>query len=143
MADLIGAGIDPSTSKLYAAQLPDVAVTQSELDAALAAAGITGSVGAALALKADKDSPAFTGTPTAPTPSTVDNDTSIATTAFVQSVNGPAGSTIVIPCPGGVQPLRNTKTTRTDIIAIWQIPTEPSQAAGYALPGDWWQRVLV
>ena len=31
-------------------------------------------------------SPAFTGNPTAPTPSTSDNDTSIATTAFVQAV---------------------------------------------------------
>lgn len=31
-------------------------------------------------------SPAFTGNPTAPTPVTTDNDTSIATTAFVQSV---------------------------------------------------------
>lgn len=31
-------------------------------------------------------SPAFTGTPTAPTPATSDNDTSIATTAFVQAV---------------------------------------------------------
>ena len=31
-------------------------------------------------------SPAFTGNPTAPTPATSDNDTSIATTAFVQAV---------------------------------------------------------
>ena len=30
-------------------------------------------------------SPAFTGSPTAPTPSALDNDTSVATTAFVQS----------------------------------------------------------
>lgn len=35
--------------------------------------------------KAPKDSPAFTGTPTAPTPAVTDNDTSIATTAFVQA----------------------------------------------------------
>ena len=32
-------------------------------------------------------SPAFTGNPTAPTPSTADNDTSIATTAFVTTAN--------------------------------------------------------
>jgi hypothetical protein len=31
-------------------------------------------------------SPAFTGNPTAPTPASTDNDTSIATTAFVQAV---------------------------------------------------------
>ena len=35
--------------------------------------------------KADLASPAFTGTPTSPTPSFGDNDTSIATTAFVQA----------------------------------------------------------
>lgn len=40
-------------------------------------------VTAALALKAALASPAFTGNPTAPTPSVGDNDTSIATTAFV------------------------------------------------------------
>lgn len=34
---------------------------------------------------AKKDSPAFTGNPTAPTPATADNDTSIATTAFVKA----------------------------------------------------------
>lgn len=36
-------------------------------------------------LKAPKASPVFTGNPTAPTPTTTDNDTSIATTAFVQA----------------------------------------------------------
>jgi len=36
--------------------------------------------------KAPLASPAFTGTPTAPTPLTSDNDTSVATTAFVQSL---------------------------------------------------------
>lgn len=39
----------------------------------------------ALALKAPLASPAFTGNPTAPTPATADNDTSIATTAFVKA----------------------------------------------------------
>lgn len=34
---------------------------------------------------APKDSPVFTGNPTAPTPATADNDTSIATTAYVQA----------------------------------------------------------
>jgi len=39
-----------------------------------------------LALKAPLASPVFTGNPTAPTPATSDNDTTIATTAFVQNV---------------------------------------------------------
>jgi hypothetical protein len=45
---------------------------------------ITGLV-AALALKAPLADPVFTGNPTAPTPAAADNDTSIATTAFVTS----------------------------------------------------------
>lgn len=40
----------------------------------------------ALALKAPLASPALTGNPTAPTPAADDNDTSIATTAFVRAV---------------------------------------------------------
>jgi len=43
-------------------------------------------IATAVATKADLASPTFTGNPTAPTPSSSDNDTSIATTAFVQSV---------------------------------------------------------
>jgi len=43
------------------------------------------SVYGALALKADLNSPALTGSPTAPTPTAGDNDTSIATTQFVQT----------------------------------------------------------
>lgn len=46
-------------------------------------ASSTAYVDAALDAKADIDSPAFTGTPTAPTPSLTDNSTKLATTAFV------------------------------------------------------------
>lgn len=42
-------------------------------------------IATAIATKADTSSPSFTGNPTAPTPSAGDNDTSIATTAFVQA----------------------------------------------------------
>jgi hypothetical protein len=42
----------------------------------------------AINLKAPIDSPAFTGTPTAPTPTPGDNDTSLATTAFVTTAIG-------------------------------------------------------
>ena len=43
---------------------------------------------AALDLKAPRASPSFTGTPVAPTPSLLDNDTSIATTAFLRNLFG-------------------------------------------------------
>ena len=52
-------------------------------------------IATAIATKADLASPAFTGSPTAPTPTAGDNDTSVATTAFVQAaVNAlyPVGS---------------------------------------------------
>jgi hypothetical protein len=49
-----------------------------------AIADVTG-LQAALDAKAPLASPAFTGNPTAPTPAQNDNDTSIATTAFVQT----------------------------------------------------------
>jgi hypothetical protein len=39
----------------------------------------------AIALKAPIDSPVLTGDPRAPTPATTDNDTSIATTSYVQA----------------------------------------------------------
>ena len=67
----------------------------TEVDAAIAAetaalrAGVSASfdtlaeIATELALKATLASPALTGNPTAPTPSPGDNDTSIATTAFV------------------------------------------------------------
>jgi hypothetical protein len=42
----------------------------------------------ALALKAPLDSPTLTGVPTAPTPTAGDNDTSLATTGFVQQALG-------------------------------------------------------
>ena len=48
------------------------------------------SINAALTLKSPIDSPTFTGNPKAPTPDSGDNDTSIATTAFVQAAVGGA-----------------------------------------------------
>jgi hypothetical protein len=46
-----------------------------------------------LAAKAPLASPVLTGNPTAPTPSAGDNDTSIATTAFVSALTGTSGIT--------------------------------------------------
>jgi hypothetical protein len=51
--------------------------------------------------KAPIDSPTFTGDPKAPTPLTSDNDTSIATTAFVQSL-------LAQQPPAGMQPSNST-----------------------------------
>lgn len=48
--------------------------------------GINGPLSDALALLAPKNSPAFSGTPSAPTPITSDNSNAIATTSFVQSL---------------------------------------------------------
>lgn len=56
--------------------------TQAQGDNSAKAAS-TAYVDAALAEKADVDSPSFTGTPTAPTPALNDNSTRLATTAFV------------------------------------------------------------
>jgi hypothetical protein len=52
-----------------------------------------------LALKAPLASPVFTGNPTAPTPTAGDNDTSIATTAFVTSAvasGGGGGAAVLV-----------------------------------------------
>lgn len=54
--------------------------------------GIIGYTGSAVAGTAPLASPAFTGNPTAPTPPTTDNDTSIATSAFVKNAIAAANS---------------------------------------------------
>lgn len=52
---------------------------------------------AKIALKANLESPTFTGTPKAPTPASSDNSTNIATTAYVQTVlSGFSGGTEVV-----------------------------------------------
>ena len=62
-------------------------------------ADVTGAGGAPLA------NPVFTGDPQAPTPATADNDTSIATTAFVKAqLYAPASS---VPAPSSTNPLMN------------------------------------
>lgn len=83
--------------------------------------------------KADLASPVFTGNPTAPTPATGDNDTSIATTAFVKaqgyltsapvtSVAGKTGAvTLVVADVSGAAPLASPGLTGT--------PTAPTAAA--------------
>ena len=79
-------------------------------------------------------SPALTGNPTAPTPATSDNDTSIATTAFVKaqgyltsapvtSVAGKTGAvTLAVADVSGAAPLASPSLTGT--------PTAPTASAG-------------
>ena len=69
----------PAYVSLTAADIPNIAESQ-----------VTSLV-SDLALKAPLASPALTGTPTAPTPLSTDNSTTIATTAFVQGLVSAAG----------------------------------------------------
>lgn len=77
---------------------------------ATSAAGALTALGAAAANHthnyAPVDSPAFTGNPTAPTPAVGDNDTSIATTAFVKAVTQASSQSIgavgYATLPGGL-----------------------------------------
>jgi hypothetical protein len=83
-----------------------------------------------LALKANLASPIFTGDPQAPTPATADNDTSIATTAFVKAQS--YATTASLPAPATVAPIIDgtatvgvaTKYAREDHIH----PTDTSRA---------------
>lgn len=58
--------------------------SDAEMDAKASASALADLV-AAVALKAPRASPNFTGAPTAPTPSGADNSTKLATTAFVKT----------------------------------------------------------
>ena len=66
----------------------DQAITISHLDAAKVV------LNASIALKSNTDSPAFTGNPTAPTPTVGDNDSSIATTAFTTTAVSNSATTL-------------------------------------------------
>lgn len=71
------------------ASSPAALDTLNELAAALGNdANFAATITNALALKAPLASPGLTGNPTAPTPAQFDNDTSLATTAFVQRALG-------------------------------------------------------
>lgn len=91
----------------------------------------SGGTASALALKAPLNSPDLTGTPTAPTPTSGDNSTRIATTAFVEgeiarTVSGvyrPAGSVTFAQLPaltaahvGEVYDITDAFTTTADFV---------------------------
>jgi hypothetical protein len=95
----------------------------------LTAADITAAGGAPLA------SPAFTGTPTAPTPAPGDSDTSIATTAFVTAAIGAAGGVASFNGRNGAVTLVVTDVTNAGGAALASpaftgTPTAPTAAAG-------------
>ncbi|MEI7668746.1 MAG: hypothetical protein WCJ33_01530, partial [Pseudomonadota bacterium] len=72
----------------------DVANKQTNLAASATKYPTVDAVNTGLALKANLASPTFTGNPLAPTPTVGDNDTSIATTAFVTTAINNSGSNI-------------------------------------------------
>lgn len=76
-------------------------------------ASYAASIATALGLKAPLISPALTGSPTAPTPAGGDNDTSIATTAFVQGelVSILSRISVLETKVGGLQIIKATSAT--------------------------------
>ena len=78
--------------------------------------------------KADKASPAFTGTPTAPTAAAGTNNTQVATTAFVQSAVA-AASTGAAKYQGGMTPAKYTELTKYKVGWYWVV-TEAGTIAG-------------
>lgn len=71
-------------------------VKGAEIDTELTA------IASAISSKADINSPALTGTPTAPTAATSTNTTQIATTAFVQTAIGAALTGVIVMWSGSV-----------------------------------------
>lgn len=72
---------------------------------------VTSNIQAQLNLKAAIASPIFTGNPRAPTPITTDNDTSIATTAFVKTgLNSLTGTNVQDVVAGATKITYNAKT---------------------------------
>jgi hypothetical protein len=120
-------------------------VDQNEADADAAIAAVQADVDqneadadAAIALKADIDSPTFTGTPAAPTAGAGTNTTQLATTAFVTA----AVAALVDGAPGAIDTLNelaaalgddaNFATTITNSIAAVQSDVDQNEVDGDA-----------
>jgi hypothetical protein len=95
----------------------------------IAQSGVT-SLTSDLALKAPLASPALTGNPTAPTPATSDNDTSIATTAFTKAAIAAAGAVATVAASAPASPVLGQ---------IWWHSTEKTL---YIWSGTAWEPVL-
>jgi hypothetical protein len=87
-------------------------------------------------LKANIASPVFTGDPQAPTPATADNDTSIATTAFVKSVTA-----TIVPFPEAPQDgLTYGRKNATWSTVIGGAATSDTPPPGPLVSGQlWWK----
>ena len=96
---------------------------------------------AALSGYAPLASPVFTGNPTAPTPATSDNDTSIATTAFVKA-QGYLTSAPVTSVAGrtGAITLSNTDISGLGSLAV--VNDAPSNGSQYARKNAAWDVVI-
>lgn len=85
-----------------------------------------------LAKKADRASPAFTGNPSAPTAPIGDNDTSIATTAFVQAAMGLFGIGSTNPANEAVSDIAGLTKGGLFMYGV-KTPGAPTDAAGVVL----------
>lgn len=96
---------------------------------------------AGLALKANLESPSFTGVPAAPTAAASTNNTQLANTAFVKSqfVTGANGNGAYFLAPG-LQICRNTLAIAAGGTATWTFPltygSSPQVFCTPAVPGD-------
>lgn len=103
----VGAGTGITVNADDVALTVPIAVSSGGTGATTAAAALT-SLGAAPIA-----SPTFTGDPKAPTPATSDNDTSVATTAFVQSVVSPVQTQVNAAAPLASPALTGNPTAPT------------------------------
>lgn len=94
-------------------------------------AGVTSALQTQLNATAPLASPTFTGTPAAPTPSTGDNTTKVATTAYVQS-NLSSYATLASPTLTGT-PIAPTASTGTDSTQIASTAYVKANLASYAV----------
>jgi hypothetical protein len=122
----------------------------------------TSALTSAIALKADKNSPIFTGTPLSVTPPAGDNTTKIATTAFVQgelsalTYLAPKASPALTGLPTAPTPPAGTNNTLiattefvqaavTGVNTLWQgahrYVSTATPLAGQGVDGDVWFQV--
>ena len=134
---------ETAANNAIAAVQADVDQNEADADAAIAAVQADvdqneADADAAIALKADIDSPTFTGTPAAPTAGAGTNTTQIATTAFVSA----AIAALVDGAPGALDTLNELaaaladdasfSTTITNSIAAVQADVDQNEVDGDA-----------
>lgn len=144
-----------SSAQTYAQGVADAKVEDAIVNGVTTKAPSQNAVFDALALKADLASPAFTGTPTAPTPTAGDSSTKLATTAFVDAIaqlaplptsatgaalmfdtnyvlnspSSPSSATVTLDTSSAVE--------NAQVIAYFNHSSEPSWPAGITAVGHW------